>query len=437
MELSLNEFSLEALSEKIYNHKTRDYFEEIVSSYNNKNFRSATVMLWSVTVIDLVFKLTDLVDLHEDKSAKSILKEMIAIQSKDKKSSKWELKLIEEVAKRTNLLSSDNVCFLEYLYQQRNLSAHPVLDSNLELHRPNRETVRALIVNSVDGALSKPPFFSKDIVGNLVEDLEGSKEYLEDDKSKLKHYLESRYFSKMTSKVEMEVFRSLWKFVFKMENDRASSNRNINFQTLSYLYKKHSSQALEMIGKEIDYFSDISKERKTVSTLIKLLSRNPEIYKKLNKSATIIVDDIVEKKERDFYYSNFKFDSLTDFHKELLDYLLDDGGSILKSDLAHLFTLSDSLEWKSKVRILRNAYYGESGSFDSAETRFNKFISPVLKKYKETEMIDLIERINSNSQIYDRSFNKYINKRVKEASDKLLGEKYDYSAYPNFLRAVE
>ena len=74
---------------------------------------------------------------------------------------------------------------------------------------------------------------------------------------------------------------------------------------------------------------------------------------------------------------------MTDFHKELLDYLLDDGGSILKSDLAHLFTLSDSLEWKSKVRILRNAYYGESGSFDSAETRFNKFISPVLKKYKE------------------------------------------------------
>tara|TARA_B100001059_G_scaffold235092_1_gene279644 strand:+ start:1093 stop:1248 length:156 start_codon:yes stop_codon:yes gene_type:complete len=45
MELSLNEFSLEALSEKIYNHKTRDYFEEIVSSYNNKNFRSATVMI--------------------------------------------------------------------------------------------------------------------------------------------------------------------------------------------------------------------------------------------------------------------------------------------------------------------------------------------------------------------------------------------------------
>jgi hypothetical protein len=437
MELSLNEFSLEALSENIYNHKTMDYFEEIISSYNNNGFRSATVMLWSVTVIDLVFKLTDLVDLHEDESAKAILKKMSEIQSKDRKSSKWELKLVEEVSKRTNLLSSDNVCFLEYLYQQRNLSAHPVLDSNLELHRPNRETVRSLIVNSVDGVLSKPPFFSKDIVGNLVEDLEASKEYLEDDKNKLKHYLESRFFSKMTSKVEMEVFRSLWKFVFKMENEQASNNRNINFQTLSYLYKKHSSPALEMIGKEVDYFSDISKERKTVSSLIKLLSRNPEIYKTLNKSATVIIDDIVGKKEIDFYYSNFKFDSLTDFHEELLSYVIDDDGDIIKSDLAHLFTLSDSPEWKSKVRILRNAYYGESKSFDSAETRYGKFISPVLEKYKETEMIDLLERIDSNGQIYGRSFNKHINKRVKKASDELLGNEYDYSAYPNFLSAVE
>lgn len=47
---SLNEFSLEALKESIYNHKTMDYFEEIISSYNNKSFRSATVMLWSVAV---------------------------------------------------------------------------------------------------------------------------------------------------------------------------------------------------------------------------------------------------------------------------------------------------------------------------------------------------------------------------------------------------
>jgi len=433
----LNEFSLETLSEKIYNHKTMDYFDEIISSYNSKSFRSATVMLWSVAVIDLVFKLTDLVDLHEDKSAKSILKEMSEIQSKDRKSSKWELKLVEEVSKRTNLLSSDNVCFLEYLYQQRNLSAHPVLDSNLELHRPNRETVRALIVNSIDGILSKPPFFSKDIVGNLVEDLEASKAYLEEDKDKLKHYLESRFFSKMTTKVELEVFRSLWKFVFKMENERATSNRDINFQTLSYLYKKYSVSALEMIGKEEDYFSDISKKMKTVSSLIKLLSRNPEIYKALNKSATVIVDDIVGKKERDFYYSNFQFDKLTDFYDVLLSYVLDDNGDITKSDLSHLFTLSDSPEWKLKVRVLRNAYYGTSGSFDSAETRYGKFISPVLKKYKETEMIDLLERIDGNSQIYGRSFNKHINTRVKEASDKLLGNDYDYSAHPNFLSAVE
>ena len=436
MELSLNEFSLEALSESIYNHKTKEYFYEIISSYNNKNFRSATVMLWSVTVIDLVFKLTDLVDLHDDKSAKSILQKMSSMQSEDRKSSKWELKLVEKVSKSTNLLSSDNVCFLEYLYQQRNLSAHPVLDSNLELHRPNRETVRALIVNSVEGILSKPPFFSKDIVGNLVEDLEASKAYLEDDKDKLKHYLESRFFSKMTSKIELEVFKSLWKFVFKMENDQASSNREINFLTLSYIYKKYKNDALDSIKKEADYFSDISKEQETVLSLIKLLSHNTEIYKALNKSATVIIDDIVSKKSG-LYYSNFKFDNLTSFHNELLSYIVDDDGDIYKSNLSHLSSLSDSPDWKSKVRILRNAYYGKSQSFASAEERYEKFISPVIKKYKKTEMLDLLDRIDSNDQIYGRSYNNHINTRVKDACDKLLGVEYDYSEYTNFVSAVE
>ncbi|EGU30871.1 hypothetical protein VIBRN418_16331 [Vibrio sp. N418] len=433
----MDEFSLEALSEKIYNYKTRDYFNEIVSSYNNDNYRSATVMLWSVAVIDLVFKLTDLVDLHEDKTAESLLKEMSEIQSADRKSSKWEHKLVTEVAKRTKLLSSDNISFLEYLYQQRNLSAHPVLDSNLELHRPNKETVRALIVNCVDGILSKPPFFSKDIVGTIALDLEASKSYLEGDEDKLKHYLESRFLSQMTEKVELEVFKSLWKFVFKLENDKAVSNRNINFQALIYIYKKNENKALKMIDNEKDYFSDISKEPKTVFYLIRMLSKFVKIYKSLKKSAKIIIDDRVDNKEREFYYSNFKYKSLTEFHEYLLKYIVDDDGSINKRILSHLYSLSDSPEWWSKVRILRNAYYGVSGSFDTADQRFGRYISPFLGKYKETEMLDLLSRANNNDQIYGRGFNKHVNKRVKEAADKLLGKDFDFSKYPKFLSATQ
>jgi hypothetical protein len=67
------EFSLENLSEKIHSGKTRNYFQEVLSSYHNGNYRSAVVMLWSVAVCDIVYKLQYLVDLYEDAVAKQFL----------------------------------------------------------------------------------------------------------------------------------------------------------------------------------------------------------------------------------------------------------------------------------------------------------------------------------------------------------------------------
>lgn len=433
----MSEFSLEALSEKIYNHKTKDYFNEIINSYNNKSFRSATVMLWSVTVADLVFKLNDLVDLHQDEIAESILSRISQTQSENKKSSKWEKELVDDIFKQTALLSSSNKSDLDYLYAQRNLSAHPVLDSNLELHRPNRETVRSLIVNAVNGILSKAPFFSKKIIVNLVKDLEEAKAYLENNADTLKHYLESRFLSKMTQEVQLLVFRELWKFVFKLEDQNAQKNRNINFQTLDYLYRKNSSSSLEMIAEEPDYFSNISKNEKTLSNLVKLLSHRSEIYKELNNSAKVLVDELVDKGKEGFYYSNFKHKSLDDFHNDLLSYLTEEDGGIKSSDISHLFTLCESPEWQLKVRILANSYYGKSPSYAGAESRYEEFILPNLESYNKCEMLHLLGEINSNDQIYGRSYNKYINIRVKEVADKLLGADYDYSKFTKFLDAAK
>lgn len=52
-------------------------------------------------------------------------------------------------------------------------------------------------------------------------------------------------------------------------------------------------------------------------------------------------------------------------------------------------------------------------------------------------MLDLLTQINNNDQIYGRSFNKHINKRVKEVANDILGKDFGYSEYPHFLNAVE
>ena len=59
--------------EEIYFAKTKEYFQEVMSSYSIGNYRSATVMLYSVAICDLLFKLQELKDMYNDTVANEIL----------------------------------------------------------------------------------------------------------------------------------------------------------------------------------------------------------------------------------------------------------------------------------------------------------------------------------------------------------------------------
>jgi len=52
------DISIEKLKDSIYNQKTKVYFEEVFSSYLVQSYRSALVMLWTVLICDLWFKIS-------------------------------------------------------------------------------------------------------------------------------------------------------------------------------------------------------------------------------------------------------------------------------------------------------------------------------------------------------------------------------------------
>ena len=69
----LDEYSIEQRATQIFDARSKEYFSEVLSCYSAGNHRSAVVMLWSVVVCDLLFKLQHLVDLYGDYKAKAIL----------------------------------------------------------------------------------------------------------------------------------------------------------------------------------------------------------------------------------------------------------------------------------------------------------------------------------------------------------------------------
>ena len=67
--------------------------KEVLSSYQHENFRATTIMLWSVVIADIIFKLQFLYYSYGSEKAKKILEDI------EHKKTKEELKAIKKTKK--------------------------------------------------------------------------------------------------------------------------------------------------------------------------------------------------------------------------------------------------------------------------------------------------------------------------------------------------
>lgn len=378
----LDEYSIEQRATQIFDARSKEYFSEVLSCYAAGSYRSAVVMLWSVVVCDLLFKLQHLVDLYGDDKAKTILAEIGKLQQANERSSEWESKMMESVAQKTQLLDIAERENLLHLQRQRHLAAHPVVNANFQLHRPNRDTARALIRNALDGLLTKAPILSKQIVDDLVEDLEQASGILIDDK-RLKAYLESKYFSRFNPEVEKAVFKVLWKFVFRLTNEQCEKNRAINYSALTLLYGRSPAQFQAQIEADRDYFSMIAKGGSPLACLIHFLSRSPCIYELLADHAKTAIQHTAEKETSARCLAWFISGSLEEHAARLGEWIAGMGcPQIDQESWESLRDLSESSEWAKELIRLANKYYVVSWNYDTADQRFSAVIRPHLDQYE-------------------------------------------------------
>lgn len=123
------ERNIPELKEQIYFQRTKEYFEEVERSFYNENYRSAIVMLYSVVIADLLFKLEELKDYYLDPIAEGILEDINRMRESNPKNSEWENKLIENIKDKTNIIEPYVLTNIEDLKNVRNFSAHPFIKS--------------------------------------------------------------------------------------------------------------------------------------------------------------------------------------------------------------------------------------------------------------------------------------------------------------------
>ena len=433
----MDEYSIEARQEKIYHKKTKEYFSEVISSYRDGSYRSSVVMLWSVAVCDLLFKVKHMVDMYSDTIAQSILDEVERMQAANERSADWEIKLVELVKEKTAIIDISDFENLMHLQRQRHLSAHPVLTQGYELHRPNRETVRALIRNTLDGVLIKPPIYTRQIFQEFISDLSASSAVLID-KDKLKTYLESKYLSRIDSNVEVSLFRSLWKLVFRLQNEECETNRVINYWALEILFERSSAIISSDIESDKDYYANIANTGTPATYLVYFLAKKPVVYSAMNDAAKMIVAHICENNTNSRCLCWFLKESLEQHCTDLISWIDSETyPTLADSDIPALINMSDSSEWSLLSKKILNSYYAAGAGYDAADTRFYKAIRDYIKDYDQEALIDFMAKAQGNAQAYDRRGAKYDHRLIKERCDEVLGSGFDYTDYSTFVRSTE
>lgn len=358
-------------------------------------------MLWTVVVCDLVYKLQALRDMHGDAAAKTLLTEVEAKQKANPTSPDWEVYLLDEVVKRTNLLEMGEHVQLQGLQKLRHLSAHPVLTGTDLLFHPTKEAVRAQIRTALEAVLLKPPLFSKRIVTALVMDVATNKALLIS-KPTLKSFLDARYFSNMAPPVELELFRALWKFCFKLRNVDTDANRDINVAVLSVVFDRNPTVLRKAIDADRPYFSDVGPDSALIAALVGFLEEHSVLFGSLDPAAQILIQGHVDGDMNLKVKAAFRHPDFATHLGGLLAETTDAFDAVTEESWVRLLDAAqgEGLLQEACEIAIRN--YGGCTGYDEADKRFARFIAPSLGRLDAYRLVKLLEAIEGNSQTFDR-----------------------------------
>lgn len=415
--------------ELIYSGKTKKYFHEVKSSYAIGNYRSATVMLYSLVIFDLYNKLDELYHSYNDNKSKEIIGKVndARLNGKDVSRSQWEKELLDLMKKETEFLDDVSYDYIMRLRNDRNFAAHPLFNDTHELVAPTPEVTIAHIKNMLDLVLTKPPIFINNIYHTLLDDLKDKKDIYEKDKESLENYLCSKYFNRMPENMKKFTYIKLWLFCFnKPDNEEILENININCLALEILGNKLNIN--EVINEDINAFT-VSTNTENIEKLILYLSSNSSIYNMLPKATRDIVEDKIINCDSSKIYSWFKFSEVDEHKKFLLEQTLNNYSTksiqkmlIYYKKLGKLHELIDCLIHLCKC----------SESFNQSDMLFDIFIIDLLDCFSDEQLINLIRTVESNDQIFYRNKAYEVNTLIVKECMKRKKLNYDFEILTTF-----
>ncbi len=410
---------VDTLENQIDNKETKRIFKEVLSSYYSENYRSAIVILYSVVICDLVYKLQELSNIYNDAGAKTILNDIEKEQRRNAGSSKWEKDIVEKMTNK-HIISTVANAHINSLHNYRNLCAHPVLSENYILFTPDKNLVLGEIISILSEVLVKPAVMTNKIVDVITDDIDKIKDSFT--KDELVKFIEKKYFSRMANEVKLVVFKALWKFVFRSTNDKCKENRYYNYVVLKALYESDTNLFYNEIDKDSKSF-DINVDIENFEEyLIYFLNDSPKCFDVLSDEVKTLLNNKLSISD----YSSIAFYKIesANLYKHLYThtpkpYLLSYTYQYMKRQLSF-----------QQVFDILISYYEKSNSYDNSDNLFENYIKPKLTEFNESQLEKLI-KANDNDQVRLRRLAPQANVYIQSQMQK-INPFFDFSRYPNF-----
>lgn len=297
----------------------------------------------------------------------------------------------------------------------------------MDLFRPNKETVQAHIINMLEGVLTKPALMTRKIFDTFIEDLAEIKSIIIDD-TKIEQYILSKYLNRIRLDIEYAFFKSLWKLVFILDNEKCNENREINLKVLSIILRRHYTNFTARMKNEQEYYSNIKLTIKDcLENLAKLFNNYPKTYASLSDDCKVRIEESINT-NNDAQCIAFFLQKTLRTH---LDAIIQNDWYLSAYNIAYLYECI--LKEYSEIEALDFVIeiFSRSGNFDSADTRYDRFIAPNIDKFNENQLTQIVSAIHNNGQIHNRRNARRTNNQIKNRIE-ALGIHIDWTQYPYF-----
>ncbi|WP_319416457.1 hypothetical protein [Marispirochaeta aestuarii] len=450
----MKEFVIEYELNKVRSNNTKRYLEEVINNYNVGSYRSAIVALYSVVIYDVLEKINILSEIYEDQASTDIKNRVEQSQKENPNSPKWEKLLIEMVFERTELLNAVEKKKIDHLFDDRNYCAHPLYDNKFELINPNREQVRAHIRNMMECSFQKDALLSKKIINDFLSDTNDY--YSKMGTQGLDKYIKNKYLIRFNDITYREVFKTLWKLVFIIENDDCDKNRTSNFETISIMIANRKNVCINAIRDEPDYYNNLKPSNNDLDydkyydpgenriiSLVYLFFYFPEMIELFNDANIATVGHVSDANLNLKFIAFYNSENINE-HFNIVSQQIDnichgDNGwfyvekyTVLNGDLVEK-TISrfQELDACDALNSFIIDYYTYSPTYDSAKHIFYSIVRHFLPIFTIEEYRILLEKMNENDQIFKSRDYRYIRDEIDHELSIRFQNRIDINSYAN------